>query len=78
MSFMMNTDSIGFAYSNPMFCGAKKYATGYTWLTAVAPSNPVTEYFQLVIATNDYNLAATYTINMVVSFVNTAFIATLT
>jgi len=61
-----------------VFCGAKKYATGKTWLSVTTPSDPATQNFQLVIATNDYTLAATYTISLVVSFVNAAYTGTLT
>jgi hypothetical protein len=74
----MNSDNIGTIFTNPIFCGAKKYATGYGWLTAVAPADPATQEFSLQIATNDYTLATTYTINLVVSFVNPLYLGTLT
>jgi hypothetical protein len=42
MSFMMNSDSVGTAKANPMFCGAKKYATGLAWLSVATPADPAT------------------------------------
>ena len=61
-----------------MFCGSKQYSTGYNWLTVVVPADPATQNFKLQIATNDYTLASTYTVNLVVSFINSAYTATLT
>jgi len=78
MSFMMNSDSTGVDAGDPLICGAKKYSTGKTWLTVTTPADPVTQQFKLVISTNDYSIASTYTINLVVSFVNDKWTGTLT
>lgn len=78
MSFMMNTDSASVDTGNSLVCGAKKYSTGRTWLTITTPADPVTQQFRLMIATNDYSIASTHTISLVVSFVNEYWTGTLT
>ena len=74
---MMNADSAGQAASNSMKCGLKTYSTGFSWLTVLAPADPLTQNFQLQVTTNDYTLAGTYSVNIVVAFANTCFPATL-
>ena len=76
--FLMNADSAGTDSSNPLQCGIKSYSTGLTWLTVLAPADPLTQNFQLRVTTNDYNLAGTYSVSIVVAFANTAFPSTIT
>ena len=76
---MMNADSEGTAFSNPLLCGIKTYSTGLSWLTVLAPADPLTQNFQLRITTNDYTLAGTYSVSIVVAFTNAVYYpATLT
>lgn len=77
-SFTMNADNIGTMFTNPMFCGVKTYATGLTWLSVLTPADPATQQFQLQIATNDYTLATTYSVNLVINFANPLYLGTLT
>ena len=74
---MMNADSAGQAAINPMKCGLKTYSTGLAWLSVLSPANPLTQNFQLQVTTNDYTLAETYSVNIVVAFANACFPATL-
>jgi len=74
----MNTDSAGEAAGNPVLCGVKSYSTGKTWLSISTPADPATQQFQLKISTNDYTLATTHTISLVISFTNTIWPGTLT
>ena len=78
LSFMMNQDTEGIDKNNPMKCGIKSYSTGLTWLTVLAPSDPLTQNFMLQVTTNDYHLATTYSVNLVVTFANSAFPSTIT
>ena len=75
---MMNADSAGTAFSNPLQCGIKIYSTGLSWLTVLAHADLLTQNFQLRVTTNDYNLAGTYSVSLAVAFANAAFPATLT
>ena len=61
-----------------MFCGVKSYSTGLTWLTVIAPSDPLTGHFELQVTTNDYTLANTHSVNIVVRFVNPSYLSTIT
>ena len=61
-----------------MQCGIKSYSTGLTWLTVLAPSDPLTESFELQVTTNDYNLATTYSVNLEVTFADPNFPLTIT
>lgn len=70
-TFAMNSDSAN-------TCGIKKYSTGMNVLTVVRPLDPSTESCELKISTNDYTLAGTHTINLVVSFDDTRWPGTLT
>jgi len=74
----MNTDTAGVTADNPLVCGAKKYLTNKPWLSVTTPADPATQEFQLVIASNDYSIASTYTINLVVGFVDVRWSGTLT
>ena len=75
----MNTDTTGVAQSSPMLCGIKTYSTGLSWLTVLAPADPLTQNFQLRVTTNDYTLAGTYSVSIVVAFTNAVYYpATLT
>jgi len=74
----MNEDNIGTMFTNPMQCGVKTYATDYAWLSVLTPADPATQQFQLQIATNDYTLATTYTVNLVINFANPLYLSTLT
>ena len=56
----------------------KVYSTGLPWLTVLTPVDPLTENFQLQVTTNDYTLAGTYSVSILVAFANTAYPATLT
>ena len=78
LSFMMHTDSVGMAHSNIMFCGVKNYSTGLTWLTVLTPADPLTQNFELQVTTNNYNLANTYSVSLLVKFANLDYPATLT
>ena len=75
---MMNTDTTGVAQSSPMLCGIKTYSTGLSWLTVLAPADPLTQNFQLRVTTNDYTLAGTYSVSISVAFANTAYPSTIT
>ena len=46
-SFMMNTDTKGQVFNEAMICEIKTYSTGYSWLTVLAPADPLTQQFQL-------------------------------
>jgi hypothetical protein len=59
---------MGEYYNSPMFCGVKKYETGFSWLTIVIPNDPSNEQFKLQVTTNDYKLANTYSVSLVVTF----------
>ena len=74
----MNTDTTGVAQNSPMFCGVKSYSTGLAWLTVLAPTDPINDNFELQVTTNDYALANTYSVNIVVTFVNTSYNSTIT
>ena len=74
----MNQDSVGISQTNDMICEFKTYATDKTWLTVLPPADPLTGSFQLQVTTNDYLLAGTYMVNMVVGFVTPAFTQTIT
>jgi PKD repeat protein len=78
MTFTMNADTIGTMFSNPMFCGVKTYATGFTWLTVLTPADPATQVFSLQVSTNDYLLTGSYTVNIVVTFANVLYTGTIT
>lgn len=73
VSFPMHLDSEGDSHGDKLFCGSKKYSTGLTWLTVVPPNDPLTADFQLVAATNDFNLAGPQTVNLVVGFAYAGF-----
>jgi len=75
---MMNEDTTGLTLGLPMYCGIKTYATGLPWLKVVAPDDPLTQKFQLQVTTNDYNLAGTYSVNIVVAFANKSYPSILT
>ena len=68
LSFMMNTDSVGIAQSDPMICGIKSYSTGLPWLTVLVPTDPLTQNFELQVTTNDYNLTGITSVSLVVTF----------
>ena len=74
----MNTDTTGVAQSSLMFCGVKSYSTGLTWLSVLTPTNPLIENFELQVTTNDYALANTYTVSIVVTFANATYPSTIT
>jgi hypothetical protein len=74
----MNTDTVGVAKSSPMLCGVKKYSTGFTWLTVVTPADPLTQNYLLQVTTNDYTLANTYSVSLVVTFANSSYASTIT
>ena len=74
----MNTDTTGVAQNSPMYCGVKSYSTGLTWLSVLTPTNPLIENFELQVTTNDYALANTYTVSIVVTFSNTNLPSTIT
>ena len=74
----MNTDTAGVTLGLPMVCGIKTYSTGLSWLKVVAPADPLTQNFELQVTTNDYNLAGTYSVNIVVAFANTSYPSILT
>ena len=61
-----------------MVCGIKTYSTGLAWLTVLAPADPLTQNFQLQVTTNDYTLAGTYSVSIVVAFANSNYTSTLT
>jgi hypothetical protein len=75
---MMHTDTVGAAQSLPMLCGVKSYSTGLAWLTVLTPADPLTQNFELQVTTNDYTLANTYAVNLVVSFANASYTSTYT
>ena len=79
-SFMMNTDSAGTAASNAMLCGVKSYtpSPALAWLSVLTPADPLTQNFEIQVSTNDYNLAGSYTVDLVVAFVDATFTATYT
>jgi hypothetical protein len=74
----MNSDTVGVAKGLPMLCGLKKYSTGLTWLTVKVSTDPLTENFELQVTTNDYRLAKTYSVNMIVTFVNASYPSSIT
>ena len=74
----MHTDSVGQTHSSLTHCGVKSYSTGLAWLTVLTPADPLTEKFQLQVTTDDYLLASTHTVNLVVTFANLCYPATLT
>ncbi len=74
----MHTDTVGAALSSPMVCGLKTYSTGFSWLTVLTPSDPLSQTFELQVNTNDYNLAKSYTVDLVVSFANSSYLSTIT
>jgi hypothetical protein len=45
LSFTMNTDTQGQAFTNAMICEIKTYSTNYSWLTVLPPANPLTQQF---------------------------------
>ena len=51
-----------------LICEVKTYSTGYSWLSVYTPADPANDNFELRVTTNDYNLATTYTVNLVVGF----------
>ena len=67
---MMNTDTVGVAKTSPLMCGLKSYSTGLAWLTVVTPADPLTQNFKLQVTTNNYALANTYSVSIVVTFAN--------
>ena len=73
----MNTDTTGVAQSSPLFCGVKSYSTGLTWLTVLTPADPLTQNFKLQVTTNNYALANTHSVSIVVSFANTNYPSTI-
>ena len=75
---MMNTDTVGVNLSSPMFCGVKSYSTGLAWLTVVTPADPLTQNFKLQVTTNNYALANTHSVSIVVTFANTNYPSTIT
>jgi hypothetical protein len=66
----MNSDTVGVLKNSAIFCGLKKYSTGFTWLTVKEPTDPLVEKFELQVSTNDYALANTHLVSLDVSFVN--------
>jgi hypothetical protein len=54
-----------------MICEVKTYSTGYSWLSVYQPADPANENFELRVTTNDYNVAGTHTVNLVVGFSRT-------
>ena len=68
LSFTMHQDSAGIAAPNDMLCEIKTYTTDQPWLTVLAPADPLTGNFELQVTTNDYLLAGTYTVNLVIGF----------
>jgi hypothetical protein len=61
-----------------MICEVKTYSTGYSWLSVYQPTDPANENFELRVTTNDYNLATTHTVNLVVGFSRTDLTMTFT
>ncbi len=61
-----------------MICEVKTYTTGYPWLSVYKPADPANENFELRVSTNDYNLAGTHPVNLVVGFSRSDLTMTLT
>jgi hypothetical protein len=74
----MNSDTVGAALSSPMVCGLKAYSTGFSWLTVLSPADPLSQTFELQVNTNDFNLADTFKVDLLISFTNTSYTSTLT
>jgi hypothetical protein len=77
-SFNLETDSAGIALADPMKCGAKTFTSNLAWVSVLIPADPTTTQLQLQVSTNDYLLAGTQTLSLVVAFANTAYTGTLT
>jgi hypothetical protein len=73
----MNTDSAGDTAANAMKCGAKRYTTNYSWATVLAPTDPLTQPFQLQINTNQF-VGFTVPVTITIGFVNCAYTAQIT
>jgi len=69
LSFMMHSDSISFAYTQPMICEIKTYTTDLPWVTIIPPANPLTTPFELHVLTNDYTLAGDHLLTITIGFI---------
>jgi hypothetical protein len=75
---MMNTDTVGAASNSPIICGVKSYSTGFSWLKIITPADPLSQTFELQVNTDNYNLADTLKVDLLISFTNANYASTLT
>ena len=74
----MHTDTISIGANVADFCGIKTYTSDQPWLTILTPANPLTEDFQIQVATNDFSLTGKKPANIVIGFQNTDYTQTIT
>jgi hypothetical protein len=74
----MHQDSAGITQNNNMVCEVKTYSTGLPWLSVYQPADPLTQNFELRVTTNDYTLAGTHAVSLVVGFARSDLTMTLT
>ena len=68
LQFKMHSDSYGASQSSPLVCGQKSYSTDKTWLTVVAPSDPLTQPFLIRADTNSLALVGSQSVVLTVGF----------